>query len=397
MFVIADLSTPARKFVMSMFFFASFLCWSLDSQSQISAPMERTVVATNLLKTASTSPKSSCATFESDGTIFCVYLDWTGPATRVDLFEIRSKNGGLQWTPPVAITSSPGDEYDPFVEYDPVHKRIWLAYAKWHEDRGGSHNDVVLRHKDCLECVWSAPVVIAGDGKNDYWIPSVLSLKDGAILVFYTKNGPESSFGVGSGTIELKRSTDNGITWGEAIRATTVCDAEYPRAVQNSFGSILLVYGRYVDLSHLPKGTKCADGMNNHYPYTDIHQTWSPDDGKTWTGESVLYHTADGSALHPFVGIENPHPQASCVTCRWDLLFVKSAQGGFAVYRMRSSDQGQHWTEPARYSDARWKSPFNVDPGFTEDCKGMIANFTSGFGSDDIYIRREESGQNCAF
>jgi BNR repeat-like domain len=393
MFVIASVSTIARQIVGSALFFIPLLSWS--QVGQISAPMERTVVTTNLLQTARTSPKSTCATFESDGSISCVYLNWAGPATRIDLFEIRSNDGGVTWTSPVAITSNPGDEYDPYVEYDPVHKKFWLAYAKWHDDRGGAHNDVVLRHKDCPECVWSVPVVIAGDGKNDYWIPSVLSLSDGTVVVFYSKNGPESSFGVGSGSIELKRSADNGITWGQAIGATTVCDAEYARAIQNSFGSVLLVYGRYVDSSHLPKGTKCADGTNNHYSYTDIHQTWSADGGKTWSPESILYHTADGSAFHPSIGAENSHPETPCATCRWDLFFIKSTDGGFSVYRMQSSDQGLHWTDPIRYSNASWKSPFNVDPGFTEGCKGAIVNFTSGYGTDAVLVHREVAEQIC--
>jgi hypothetical protein len=396
MFTIARVLAPAHQIARAVLYFVPLLLWAPDGRSQNSGPTEKTIVSTHLLKFAHTSPKSTCGTFENRGTIYCIYLDWGGTDTRINLFETDSRDGGGTWTFPQPITSNPGDEYDPFVHYDPIHMRLWLVYAKWHNDKGGAHNDVVIRHKDCPDCVWSEAVLVAGDGQNDYWIPSVLSLKDGTLLVFYSKNGPESSFGDGSGTIELKRSTDNGNTWGSAIRATTVCDAEYPRAVQNSFGSILLVYGRYVDSSHLPKGTKCADGTNNHFPYTDIHQTWSSDNGKTWTGESVLYHTADGSALHPFIGVENAHPHASCVTCQWDLFFIKSAPGGFAVFRMYSSNQGQHWTEPARYSTAAWKSPFNVDPGFTEDCKGMMVNFTSGFGSDEIYARRDEGGQDCA-
>ena len=373
----------------AFFFCAAYLCSPLETHSQSSLPEVKPVVTTNLLRPASTSPKSSCGTFDTNGAISCVYLDWGGLATRVNLYEILSKDGGVTWSSPVTVTNDPGDEYDPFVQYDPVHARLWLAYAKWHEGRGGSHNDVVIRHKDCAECAWSAAEPIAGDGRNDFWIPSVLSLKDGAILVFYSKNGPESNFGDGSGSIELKRSLDNGGSWGVPITVPTVCDAEYPRAAQNSFGGILLVYGRYVDSSHLQNGTKCADGTNNHYPYADIHQIWSSDGGQTWFGESILYHSVDGSAFHPFIAVEDPHRQKPCAACRWDIFFVTPVQGGFSVYRMQSSDQGTHWTKPARYTNASWKSPFNIDPGFTGGCRGAIVNFTSGFGEDAIYVHRE--------
>jgi hypothetical protein len=386
----------ASPFEPRIIFCAVILCLPLESHSTGSLVVEKLIVTTNLLRTANTSPKSTCATFESAGTISCIYLDWGGAATRVNLYEILSKDGGDTWGSPVGVTWDPGDEFDPFIEYDPVHKRLWLAYAKWHNDRGAAHNDVLLRHKDCPECDWSAAVRIAGDGANDYWIPSVVSLKDGAILVLYSKNGQESTFGDGSGTIELTRSIDVGKSWGTPITVPTVCDAEYARAIQNTFGSILLVYSRYVDSSHLPKGTKCADGTINKFPYSDIHQARSSDGGRSWTGDSILYHTANGSALHPFIGVENPRPAQACAACRWDLFFVESADGRFAAYRMQSSDQGLHWTEPSRYSKASWKSPFNIDPGFTEGCKGAIANFTSGFGTDAIYVHRENTGELCA-
>jgi hypothetical protein len=371
------------------------LIFSVSLSAESVTLSEKRVVSTNLLKTASTSPKSTCAAFSTDDSISCVYLDWGGSTTRINLFELISKDGGSSWSHPVEITSNPGDEYDPFLSYDPLHKRLLLTYAKWHEDRGAAHNDVVIRHKNCPSCDWSPPVLVAGDGAHDYWIPSVLSLADGTILTFYSKDGPESSAGAGSGTIEVKRSSDNGDSWSEAIRATNMCDAEYPRAVQNSFGGILLVYGRYVDASHLTKGTNCADGVSNGYPYTDIHQVWSSDGGKSWSGDAVLFHARDGSALHPFVSIENASPQRPCAECRWDLLFIEAADGGFAVFRMQSSDQGLRWSPPTRYSTGKWSSPFNIDPGFTEGCKGTIINFTSGFGSESVFVGREGKAPVC--
>jgi BNR repeat-like domain len=361
------------------------------------SPSEKIVVTTNLLRPASTSPKSTCANFASESLLSCIYLDWSGPVTRVNLYEITSADGGASWSAPNAVTTDPGDEYDPFIQYDAVRKRLWLAYAKWHNDKGGSHNDVVIRHKDCGTCAWSSPTSIAGDGINDYWIPSVLVTHDGALLAFYTKNGPESTAGIGSGVIELRRSTDAGLSWQSAVTPTATCDSEYARAIENSFGSILLVFGRYVDASHLPKGTRCADGVNNHYPFTDIHQIWSADGGATWQGESVLYHSAAGSALHPFVAAEKPDPQASCATCRWDLLFVSSSDTGkFAVYWAQSTNQGLVWSPPQRLSQTQWSSPFNVDPGLVVGCAGRVANFTPGYGSEGMFVERIDGNLPCA-
>jgi hypothetical protein len=378
------------------------LCCSISltaaSASNAQGSSGDTVVAhTHLLQPASTSPKSTCAEVAPESSVVCVFLDWGGAATRVDLFEIDSTDGGVSWSLPQPITRNSGDEYDPFVRYDLVSKRLWLTYAKWHNDQGGQHNDVVARHKDCTRCAWSSPVVVAGDGTNDYWIPSILPLQDGTLLALYAKNGPESALGIGSGVIEVKHSADNGVTWEAPVRATDLCDAEYPRAAQNSFGSILLVFSRYVDSSHLPKGTRCADGMLNGYPYTDIHQVWSSDGGRTWKGTSTLYHTSAGSALHPFIGTESSGSQIRCATCPWDLFFVQSAGGGFAVFRMRSLDQGRSWASPMRFSLLEWRSPFNIDPGFVLGCRGLMVNYTSGYGEDSVYVQRDDGpSTGCA-
>jgi hypothetical protein len=375
---------------------AAALFLGAPSSAEIPLRAEKPLATTNLLGPAKTAPKITCATFPLDSTISCVYIDWANADTRINLYEMLSEDGGISWTPRTAVTSDRGDEYDPILRYDDVNKRLWLVYAKWHEDRGGNHNDVVIRHKDCPRCNWSAATLVIGDGKHDYWVPSVLSLKNGTILAFYFKDGPESASGVGSGRIELKRSVDNGVSWSAAIKIADTCDAEYPRAIQNSFGSILLLFSRYVDSSHLPEGTNCSDGKSNGYPYSDLHQTWSSDAGKTWTGESILYHAADGSALHPFLAIENPKPQTPCATCTWDLLFIKSVDGGFGVFRAQSPDQGLHWSPPTRYSAQKWASPFNLDPGFTEGCKGAVASFSSGYGGDEVFARREDKVPACS-
>ncbi|MGT2491295.1 hypothetical protein ACU4GD_14200 [Cupriavidus basilensis] len=81
------------------------------------------------------------------------------------------------------------------------------------------------------------------------------------------------------------------------MQITNTCDAErYPRAIQNSYGAIMLVFSRYD--SAPDRNATCADGVQpNGYPYSDLHQIWSNDDGLTWTGESTLFHTSIGSAL----------------------------------------------------------------------------------------------------
>ena len=135
-----------------------------------------------------------------------------------------------------------------------------------------------------------------------------LPLQNGTMLAFFTMNGPEGVGGVGSDRIKLARSFDGGASWSSPMQITNTCDAEYPRAIQNSYGAIMLVFSRYD--SAPDRNATCADGFQpNGYPYSDLHQIWSSDHGLTWTGESTLFHTSIGSALHPYIAAETGYRQ----------------------------------------------------------------------------------------
>ncbi|MGE8452108.1 MAG: hypothetical protein ACN6OP_16075 [Pseudomonadales bacterium] len=103
------------------------------------------------------------------------------------------------------ITNDVGDEYDPYMEYDSSRNRLNLVYAKWRDPSGTQKNNIMLRTKVSASGTWSAPTLVAGDGVNDYWIPSLLTLQNGTMLAFFTMNGPEGVGGVGSGRIKLAR------------------------------------------------------------------------------------------------------------------------------------------------------------------------------------------------
>lgn len=68
-----------------------------------------------------------------DGTLYCVYFDTTSTAggnANVDLYLVRSDDGGASWTSPVVIngdTDPPGDQFFPWLEVD-ASGRLHLAY-----------------------------------------------------------------------------------------------------------------------------------------------------------------------------------------------------------------------------------------------------------------------------
>jgi len=64
------------------------------------------------------------------------------------------------------------------MEYDSSRNRLNLVYAKWRDPSGTQKNNFMLRTKVSASGTWSAPTLVAGDGANDYWIPSLLTIAE---------------------------------------------------------------------------------------------------------------------------------------------------------------------------------------------------------------------------
>jgi|GEM_PF-4864859 len=356
---------------------------------------ERTIGTANLYPSLPVAAKMSCANFASEQIISCVYTGYSDPIRRMDLFEIFSINGGVSWSAPVAITNDPGDEYDPMIEYDSLRGRFNLVYAKWHANMGGNKNDIVIRHKSSALGNWSDAKLVVGDGINDYWIPSVLTLQNGDVHVYFTRNGPESIFGTGSGRIMLARSIDGGFIFSPPQIITETCDAEYPRAIQNSYGAIMSVFSRYV-VGSTNTNTSCADDWLEEWPVTDIHQIWSSDGGTTWEGESTLYKSPYGSSMHPYVAAETTQRQNPCPSCQWSMVFHGHSPVGMAVFHMQSTNQGLTWTNPSQLSTTTWNAPVDIDAGFIIGCRGFFSFYTDGFPYQSLYSKRYDWSNTCS-
>lgn len=352
---------------------------------------EQVIYTTNLYSTLQTSPKAVCANFAAQQVIDCVYPNYATNIGQTSIFEIQSIDGGVSWGSPSQVSSD--YSYDPFIEYDSNRQRFNLIYT---QNTGGKNNNIVIRYKSSPSGAWSSATTIAlGSSSNEYWIPSVLTLLDGNMNAYFTVNGPESASGVGSGRIMVSRSTDGGNTWTAPSTITSTCDAEYARAIENSNGSILLVYSRYVaNMTSSP----CQDGtQSNGYAYTNIHQIWSSNDGQTWTGESTLYHNPNGSAMHPYVGAETTHRQSSCASCQWDVLWEgQTSSGSIAAFEQQSTNQGTSWGSPQQISQTTWSTVVQVDPGAIIGCRGFFTFYTDTFPNQNIYDRRYDWSSTCS-
>ena len=374
-----------------------FSSFPMKSRAQWSGEVK---IATTNLTALSVAPKITCANFAHYKTISCIYWNYSNPTSRGNLYETISIDGGLIWSAPSLITSDAGDEYDPYIEYDSNLNRLNLVYAKWENSVGGQGNSIMFRHKSNPSGTWSSPTKVAtGSQFLDYWIPSVLTLSNGIINVYFTKNGPESNFAITNsakktGRIMVSISNNYGFSFSAPQEITTTCDAEYARATQNSFGSILLVFSRYALNS---SNTDCADEFIDGFPVSNIHQIWSNDSGATWSGESILYRSPYGSAMHPYISVETTRKQTPCANCQWTLVFQqRTQQGKWAVMNMSSQNQGASWNAPSQLSSTVWGHPIDIDGGFTIGCRGFLSFYSDAYPHQNMYAKRYDWSSSCS-
>ena len=223
-------------------------------------------------------PEGACARFPGSTTTICVFEYGPNPFD-LNLVEMRSTDGGLSWTSPVAITTDSAAEFDPFLAIDNVRGRLSLLYSK----NAPPGNDLLVRHLACLSCSWSGSVNVIANGQN-HWDASLVALSNGHLLALDTT---ETLEGAPDGKIWSIRSTDGGATWGSptAILDEAGNAETYPVAVQKIDGVIHLMFRD-----------------KNHGGGNQIGQLWSSDQGYSWTGHSVFSYSPSTSREFSFIG-----------------------------------------------------------------------------------------------
>jgi hypothetical protein len=318
--------------------------------------------------------------------------------------ETDSTDGGATFGAPYLVTNDPGQDYNAIITYDSYHQQYLLTVSKWHNNIGGNGNDVVLMKRSTPTGQFGPQVVVQGsDGVQSYWEGQTIALNDGNLLTTYMVNGPESGQGKYSGYIASRTSYDNGNSFAPQQRISPTCNAEMPSAIENSNGTTIVYYSRYIEVggsSGLQVGdTACADFSVNGYPQSDVHLAWSNDDGATWIGDGLLYHNPNNtSSLHVSVGVEAYQNAASCPTCKWDISFItgtsSSVSGPYGIFVISSTNQMATWTGPWQLPGSMtWDNFLNIMPQVTLTCTGAMWNYSDAYPGQNVYgLRYVASG-----
>jgi hypothetical protein len=283
------------------------------------------------------SPEGSCARFPYSNTTICVFERGPGPYN-LDLYEIRSTDGGVTWSNPVQVTNGLAAEFDPFLAADPSRGRIWLLYSK----NASPGNDLLIRHLACLSCSWSGDTVVRADGGN-HWDASLTVLSNGHLLALESFEAYE---GDPNGQIRSFRSTDGGYSWnGPTVIFDEFGSPEiYPVALQKSDGVIHLMFR---DKAH---GNKSLQ----------IGQLWSSDSGYTWNGHSVFSNNQAQPRTFSFIGTQGGI----------NLTVLASING--RVHHWTSWDNGLTWEGPYQTTSL---SP-SEDAEMSLGCRGPLFSFS---------------------
>lgn len=325
-----------RKFVLSIFCVVAMLALARSAAGQGWQPEQV------LLSQSQTDQLASCNRFPGTTTTVCLLE--VGSIGSIDLYEIQSSDGGVTWSSRVQVTSDAGDEFDQFVISDAPRGRISVLYSK----NAFPGNQLLIRHKYCTWCAWTAPVTIPAtmDGRN-HWDASLLLLTNGDLLAIETLDGPDSNPFI-EGKIRSIRSTDGGASWGSA-------NVIFDEPGQESFAGAVLKADGVIHLMFRDP---------NHGTGLQIGQLWSEDNGYTWIGHSVFQNNGQQTKEFYFIGSQGGYNET----------VLAQIQSTGRVNHWQSWDNGNTWEGP-------YQTPTTTqttrDGRFSMGCRGVIFTYST--------------------
>lgn len=317
-----------------------------------------------------------------------VYVFWQD--NRFGNFEILNKisfDGGFSWGPEIRLTNNSGTSSNPAVyindslihlfwqdntdgNYEIYYKSSTNAGISWSSDlrmtyfTGNSISCTVTGFDTNLHLAW----IDNRDGNNEiYYKRSTNSglnwESDIRLTNDTTSSGTPSISASGSnvhiifrdrriGLIQFfhKKSTDNGITWGEDNQITNL-----PNAFIGSF-SKSAVYGSFIHLLW----------NDNRSGINELYYARSTNSGLSWQQEKQLTNTSY-SSFNPYLSVSGQIVHISCQR--------PMGSSAVTVYK-RSTNNGELWSE---------------DTVIAEDCFYPALNSSSS-GVNAVYIKNSPTG-----
>ncbi len=201
---------------------------------------------------------------------------WDGMRYNWDIFYKGSSDGGTNWQPDQKLTGYPGSSGPPSVAAAGSN-----VHVVWYDLRDGN-SEIYYKRSTDNGSTWGADIRLTNDGEVSY-LPTIATQGTSVHVCWY--DGRD-----GNPEIYYKRSSDDGVTWGNDVRLTNEPADSYHPILAASNNNIHLVW---YDL---------RDGNAEIYykRTTDLGNTWSPDTGLTSDGADSFFPSiaVDGSRVH---------------------------------------------------------------------------------------------------
>ncbi|MEO0098159.1 MAG: exo-alpha-sialidase [candidate division WOR-3 bacterium] len=324
----------------------------------------------------------------------------TGIPDRWDVFYIRSTDNGVNWEELVKLSEGPRTFYRPAVAVSgPYVHCVWThindryIYYRRSTDNGESWEEVVQIEED--RAISAFPSIAAfGSNVHIVWVEG----RDGRYEIYY------------------KLSTDNGLTWGEDTRLTFHQRTAISPSVAAFGPNVHVVWEDYRDCSYRPEiyykrstdngltwgeDTRLTFDSASSRPSiavsgSNVHIVWqwydwevfrpriyykrSTDNGTTWSRDTCLTESA-GIGGGPSIAVSGSNVH---------IVWRDSRDGNLEIYYKRSTDNGVTWSEDTRLTSDSAESNY-TSVAVSGPCVHCVwEDYRSGLS--EIYYKRNPTG-----
>lgn len=209
--------------------------------------------------------------------VFWYHQQWIG---NFEIYYKRSADGGQTWGPDTQLTNANGNSWDVSASASGS-----AVHVVWEDSRDSLFLNTEIYYKRSFDggLTWDAEVQVSDDPYHSGF-PSVAA--SGSLVHVVWEDNRD-----GSGAIYYKRSTDEGLSWGEEIRLSDESGDSWMPCVAASDSGVHVVWSDW------------NDGLQGEIYYkrsTDEGITWEPDARLTNSSGDALFPSiaADGSMVH---------------------------------------------------------------------------------------------------
>ncbi len=317
------------------------------------------------------------------------YVLWTGIVNwpNAGIYTAWSDDGGLSWSPAVAVTPPAGHFDD----------KAWMAfgpngniYTAW--TRFGTAEIWASRSTD-RGATWSTPVMVSqGSWTSGNDGAQMAVLADGTLLLIFLHDASPGQ----TGTLVLTRSTDGGLTFGPNVPLFTIQQPPYTLP-----GEQWRIF-TYHSLARDPvRGWLTMVWQDYRYAQSngiDILMSRSTDDGATWSAPVRLNDDPPGVVRDQWFPALTAAPDGR-LTALWLDRRDDPANRLYHAYARTSTDGGLTWSPGVRVSSAPSDPNQNIPQG--ADGIGDYIGLSAGSGvvwgawvdvrngDQDIYAARD--------